>query len=292
MDSRFLLAATLAVAVFVSATAAASVSSDEHSSGAGQEARKDIDQAITEALEKCDRRAGKGMRVCDAGAGQEARKDIDQAITEALEKLRSEMQTGDASLGLPPLDPFVDSYLPFDINEEIAKAKGFLRNLTINNLSKFQIVQIKNDLKNLKAFFKFSFPLLHFTGRYNVSGRVLDSVNVFGDGNFWLNLTTLTTWGNVAISSKDGTENSAIVIKTLTVDFTLGDMKANFENLNGGGVQGAAINSVINENGVQLVTEQKSAVTSLISKYVVEFFNKLASKYTLKQVLQYLGVEN
>ncbi|XP_063224231.1 uncharacterized protein LOC134532031 isoform X2 [Bacillus rossius redtenbacheri] len=258
MDSRFLLAATLAVAVFVSATAAASVSSDEHSSGAGQEARK----------------------------------DIDQAITEALEKLRSEMQTGDASLGLPPLDPFVDSYLPFDINEEIAKAKGFLRNLTINNLSKFQIVQIKNDLKNLKAFFKFSFPLLHFTGRYNVSGRVLDSVNVFGDGNFWLNLTTLTTWGNVAISSKDGTENSAIVIKTLTVDFTLGDMKANFENLNGGGVQGAAINSVINENGVQLVTEQKSAVTSLISKYVVEFFNKLASKYTLKQVLQYLGVEN
>nr|CAD7267467.1 unnamed protein product [Timema shepardi] len=105
-----------------------------------------------------------------------------------------------------------------------------------------------------------------------------------------LNLTGLHTTGKVVISSEDGTENSPVVITSLDIDFSLEGFKANFSNILGGGAAGDLINSLINENGLEIVSQYKTELSSFISKTFISFVNELLQSYTLKEILDYLGV--
>nr|CAD7418656.1 unnamed protein product [Timema poppensis] len=105
-----------------------------------------------------------------------------------------------------------------------------------------------------------------------------------------LNLTEIHTTGNVVISSEDGTENSPVVITSLDIDFSLEGFKANFANILGGGAAGDLINSLINENGLEIVTQYKTELSSFISKTFISFVNERLQSYTLKEILDYLGV--
>ncbi|CAG2062490.1 unnamed protein product, partial [Timema podura] len=105
-----------------------------------------------------------------------------------------------------------------------------------------------------------------------------------------LNLTELHTKGDVVISSEDGTENSPIVITSLDIDFTLEGFKANFANILGGGAAGDLINSIINDNGLDIISQYKEEIRSFISKTFIGFANERLQSYTLKEILDYLGV--
>nr|CAD7459591.1 unnamed protein product [Timema tahoe] len=167
---------------------------------------------------------------------------------------------------------------------------GSLDNLYITGLSSFVIDEISNDLANLKASFGISFTEVDFKGIYDISGRVLNSLDIYGNGPFTLNLTELHTKGDVVISSEDGTENSPIVITSLDIDFTLEGFKANFANILGGGDAGDLINSIINDNGLDIISQYKEEIRSFISKTFIGFVNELLQSYTLKEILDYLGV--
>nr|CAD7444502.1 unnamed protein product [Timema bartmani] len=215
---------------------------------------------------------------------------VDDAIIKALENLRAEMKTGNAELNIPPLEPLQIQHLDFNLGEDLAVVNGSLDNLYITGLSSFVIDEISNDLANLKASFGISFTEVDFKGIYDISGRVLNSLDIFGNGPFTLNLTELHTKGDVVISSEDGTENSPIVITSLDIDFTLEGFKANFANILGGGDAGDLINSIINDNGLDIISQYKEEIRSFISKTFIGFVNELLQSYTLKEILDYLGV--
>ncbi|XP_069676257.1 uncharacterized protein [Periplaneta americana] len=223
-------------------------------------------------------------------AAREAKNAIDDAIIAALENLRKAMPTGDPDLGIPPLDPGYIEHEVINFEHRLINLILTLDQTTATKLSEFQIDKISNDLENLKAEFGITLPELHFEGQYIAAGDVPNIIQITGNGSFTLDLTGLATWGTVTLGSTGGTEDGTVFIDTLDIDFTLQALKTGFENFMGGGAVGDLMNDLISEQGPEYLEQLKPDINEYIANVVLGLANPILGHYTLKEILDILGV--
>ncbi|XP_067004598.2 uncharacterized protein [Anabrus simplex] len=218
--------------------------------------------------------------------------DIDNAIISALEALRQLMPKGIPELGVPVMEPLTVPHYDLNVDTELAKITASLDDLVIKNLSTFKIVKIANDLENLKADFDLSFERITLSGQYNMSGLAMGSLEIFGNGAFSLVVDGFDVGGTVYLSSQSGSKDSPAELDKLLVHFSVKGMASNFENLMGGGDLGELVNSLISESAPEFIKGHQAELSTLIADTVKGMVNPILSHYTLKDILDFLGVPN
>ncbi|PSN47718.1 hypothetical protein C0J52_04599, partial [Blattella germanica] len=215
---------------------------------------------------------------------------IDDAIITALEQLRQLMSTGYPDLGIPPLDPLYIEHEDLKLESQLINLQLTIDETTVTQLSGFVIDKIENDLANLKADFGITLPQLEFVGMYDALGEIPDLIQIIGNGSYTLSLTGLSTWGTVTIGSEGNSEDGAVFIQSLDLDFSLEALKTGFENFMGGGSMGDLMNDLISENGPEYLEQMKPDINEYIANLAIGLANPILSHYTLKEILDFLGV--
>ncbi|XP_068084018.1 uncharacterized protein [Anabrus simplex] len=218
------------------------------------------------------------------------RNDLDNIIVKALEVLRGLMPKGISELGVPVLEPFRLSHHGLNIQSELATISGSLDDLTIANLSTFRLKHISSDIENLKEDFVFSFGRITVSGLYNITGEMIDSVSVFGNGAFSLIVDGLMVGGRVRLARENGTDNNPAKIDELLIRFSIKAMQSNSENFMGGGEMGDLMNNVVSESAPQFIHQHQEELSSLLATAMQDLLNPLLEQYTIKQILDLLDV--
>lgn len=122
----------------------------------------------------------------DAQIGPRNDYELNPAIFHALNVLlRGEMRTGNPYTGFPVLAPFRSPRNEVDWRfGHLVDLEGELRNLRIDGLDGFQIIEASLNLRTMRFTFDFNFPQILFTGWYNLNGRFGGLIPIFGQGNF------------------------------------------------------------------------------------------------------------
>lgn len=113
--------------------------------------------------------------------------EINDAIFYALDVvLRNEMRNGNPYTGFPVIAPLL---VPLFEDVEwrfghLVDLEGELRNLRIDGLDGFQIINARLSLLTMRFTFDFLFPNIVATGWYNLNGRFGGLIPIFGQGNF------------------------------------------------------------------------------------------------------------
>lgn len=122
----------------------------------------------------------------EAQLGQRSEYELNGAIFHALNVvLRNEMRTGNPYTGFPILAPHRSDRSPVAWRfGHLVDLEGEMRNLRIDGLDGFQILDASLNLRTMRFTFDFNFPQVLATGWYNLNGRFGGLIPIFGQGNF------------------------------------------------------------------------------------------------------------
>ncbi|CAG9771957.1 unnamed protein product [Ceutorhynchus assimilis] len=126
--------------------------------------------------------------------------------------------------------------------------------------------------------FGLDIPLLDIKSRYNLKGQIL-VLPLLGQGHCEIKLYNILTKvsTNLTFVEKDGRE--LMHIDSMKVKFRIGGLKVKFENLfNGNKILGQTVNSFINHNGLEIVSELEESISTSLA----EIFKKLLNNVFMK----------
>lgn len=130
-----------------------------------------------------------------------------------LEKLKEYIKNGNPKLSIPVLDPLQIKNMSIDLNEKgLISLKGILKNLRSNGLSDYKVNQGDFMLAGLKVDVGLLFNQISVMTDYNVTGTLVDSFSIFGNGNIRVVVKGL----NVTVDMKLGVKNNTLNISNLT----------------------------------------------------------------------------
>lgn len=73
----------------------------------------------------------------------------------------------------------------------VFRAKGFVKNVVVQNLNKFTINDINFDVLYMRIDFSFNFPEITATGKYSINASITGLTTVEGDGPFEVTVKSL-----------------------------------------------------------------------------------------------------
>lgn len=124
----------------------------------------------------------------EAQLGVRTEYELNAAIFHALDVvLRGEMRNGNPYTGFPVMAPFRS-----DRNAvawrfgHLVELEGELRNLRIDGLDGFQIIDASLNMRTMRFTYDFIFPSIMISGWYNLNGRFGGLIPIFGQGNFMI----------------------------------------------------------------------------------------------------------
>lgn len=83
---------------------------------------------------------------------------------------------------------FPNNFLSFFFS---CRAKGFLKNIVVQNLNQFTINDINFNVLTMRIDFSISFPEISATGKYSINASIAGLTTVEGDGPFDVTVKSL-----------------------------------------------------------------------------------------------------
>ncbi|KAK8733727.1 hypothetical protein OTU49_006454, partial [Cherax quadricarinatus] len=166
---------------------------------------------------------------------------IDDKIVEALENFRSNMSSGWPDLGIPPLDPLFLSTVDLNITSDDTHVFGTLTEVSINNLSNFNIDLVHSTLIYLRVQVELGYQGVEIDGHYDLQGQ-LGVFPIYGSGPFRLDALNSSLNIEVALGVDEFDE---LGVTELTIYFDCNTTEVDFEGIMGGGDMGDFVNGVL-----------------------------------------------
>ncbi|KAL2712990.1 hypothetical protein V1478_017581 [Vespula squamosa] len=143
-----------------------------------------------------------------------------------VDKFRDLMKNGNATLGIPVLDPFKLKQYVYQIDEDrIVKAQGFLTSLQVDELSTFKVIKEDFNLIGIKVNLHFLWDSIKLVTEYTLDGILMDFLSIYGFGDIKANVKGLDIDVKMSFSIRDGNVyvrsfESAIKLKELDLNIT------------------------------------------------------------------------
>ncbi|CAH1397719.1 unnamed protein product [Nezara viridula] len=208
--------------------------------------------------------------------------DYGKCLDSEIEKAMHFFKGGNKKLGVNPLDPFKFEKLMVDQGTGPVAIKLEFKNTEIRGLTDAKIFDAKNDWKTIS--FKGKVDSLQIIGDYTISGKVL-VLPISGSGKS--NITMLDAEAKVSIKLKEIDNKGKPYVQAESIECTITPKKTifNFLNLfNGDKALGDNMNTFLNENHEQIITELNPAISRGLSQGFGEIINQILSKIPLKEV--------
>ncbi|PSN47722.1 hypothetical protein C0J52_04597 [Blattella germanica] len=174
---------------------------------------------------------------------------------------------------LPPLDPLeIETFEldPLELSGSLILDRLILEGLKLNGLSSFTATELNANILLLRLTFDLSFSLDAQAEYLDLDATVGDILPFFGNGSVELGLD-LRLNGTLRL----GYENGFVIIGTLLVDITFGDMTFSLSNIMdfGGTREAVVFNKVMGDVTPQILNLTLGSLKDSLIASIVEIVN-------------------
>ncbi|XP_003691956.2 uncharacterized protein LOC100865493 [Apis florea] len=199
-----------------------------------------------------------------------------------LEKLKEYIKKGNSKLCIPVLDPLRIENMNIDLNEKgLISLKGILKNLRSNGLSDYEVNRGDFTLIGLKGDIGLLFNQINIMTDYNVTGTLVDSFSIFGNGNIRAVIKGL----NVTIDLKLGVNNNKVNISNLVFHAHLKECNCVITGLYNDEEVSKLLSKVITEVLPGLLDDYQTEISNYASPIIAKTLNKFLNNISLKDLL-------
>uniref|UniRef100_A0A6M2DWL5 Putative hemolymph juvenile hormone binding protein n=1 Tax=Xenopsylla cheopis TaxID=163159 RepID=A0A6M2DWL5_XENCH len=211
---------------------------------------------------------------------------INQDMVAFFERLQEWMPYLDCieEIDLPVMEPLFTETLDFDLVHEIGKFKGNFANMTIKNLSKYNVDLFNLNIIMLTVKANMSLPEIRLDGLYKLDGNIGDLIPIFGEGNLEISLQNIT----VGVVAK--MKAIPFSIQDLKIDFKIQGFKGHFYGLMGDPELEETFNKLINDIALEaldvLWPEIEVGLVDMIKQMVADANLSLTDMLKLMKIIK------
>nr|CAD7431771.1 unnamed protein product [Timema monikensis] len=156
---------------------------------------------------------------------------------------------------------------------------GHVEDVTIWNLSTYQVKHFTIVWENSAVQFNLFFPELFLKGHYDINGSFGNAIYAYGKGPFTVRLIGLEVSGLTTACFQD----KALFLESLVLDFTIQRYEGNLENMMGDEKLSQLINRMLNDSLVDVLNYFKPDISKVMSKKVLDFGNGYLKEMSFSQ---------
>ncbi|KAJ3650314.1 hypothetical protein Zmor_022009 [Zophobas morio] len=212
---------------------------------------------------------------------------VEDRLRHLLEEFRKLILRGIPELSIPILDPLHIEKIEFDVVHDAAGLKGNVQDVTVRHISKFVIDDEKfKDLGGLryKLDLNLTFPRLTIDGFYKLNGLVGDSIPIFGEGEFWLNLIDF----KLAISTVIQFDHLKLKLTSLFINIKLRKLENHFDNFMHDEEIGELFNKAISKMAPEAIDLLWPDIKKPIEEQVKNYVNSVFDNATISSLARRL----
>lgn len=200
-----------------------------------------------------------------------------------LEKLKEYVKNGNSKLCIPVLDPLQIKNMSIELNEKgLISLKGILKNLRSNGLSDYKVNQGDFMLAGLKVDVGLLFNQINVMTDYNVTGTLVDSFSIFGNGNIRVAIKGL----NVTVDLKLGVKNNKLNISKLMFNVHLKEFDCAITGLYNDEEVSKLLSKAITEVLPGLLDDYQTEISNYASPIIANTLNnKFLNNLSLKDLI-------
>nr|CAD7268403.1 unnamed protein product [Timema shepardi] len=162
-----------------------------------------------------------------------------------------------------------DNAILFNFLCAASSMSGHVEDVTIWNLSTYQVKHFTIVWENSAVQFNLFFPELLLKGHYDINGSFGNAIYAYGKGPFTVRLIGLEVSGATTASFQD----KALFLESLVLDFTIQRYEGNLENMMGDEKLSQLINRMLNDSLLDVLNYFKTDISKVMSKKVLDLGN-------------------
>ncbi|XP_015117933.1 uncharacterized protein LOC107041736 [Diachasma alloeum] len=225
-----------------------------------------------------------GLFDADSRSPRHLRSYTSQLHTFLDVKLRKLLKEGNATLGVPIMDPLDKPELAIELDEKKAKVNVSINNLHVEGLTDYKVDTAKVSIFPTKITVGLTFPEIKPSGKYSVKGVVMDGVNVYGDGEFQVNIKNFSVQTVVAVSLENG-----IKVKSIKLEISLGGLELKATGIFNDENTSILLSEIISDMAPQLISDYHDEITTNVSAFLVEIANVFLNGKHISDITAILG---
>ncbi|XP_035208656.1 uncharacterized protein LOC118183288 [Stegodyphus dumicola] len=208
--------------------------------------------------------------------------DLEKYLREALENFREQMKSGIPSINMPVLDPLHLQNLDINVHENLATMTLKIKEITVTDLSTFQVPHIYPDLESFFLEVNLTLPQVSSWGKYYLDGKLLKIFPLRGDGNFKINLTVAEIGGVGQLKFV----NKTLLMQKLELDLTWKKLDIFLENFLGGGKFAEVLQRMLPAVGKSVFDNFKPDILRMMNTALMDAVNKELKKPEVKKIIE------
>lgn len=206
------------------------------------------------------------------------------AFESLLEKFKAILKTGNASLGIPPVDPFTADKLPIQFNKEKTKVDALLKKVNVQGMSEYTVNSADYQIISLKVELNLTWPLVVANAEYKLQANVND-FNIFGKGDVGLVARNFDFAGVITFNVK----GKYLEVRCVQTKFFLKKMNIKITGLFDDEKLSELISTVLSDMLPQLIVDYQDAIAKKLNVIVTNVLNNFLSDKTLGDLLKWLS---
>ncbi|XP_032688116.1 uncharacterized protein LOC116852158 [Odontomachus brunneus] len=207
-------------------------------------------------------------------------------LEDVLESLRDLIKTGNATLGLPPLDPLCIEKVPVNIDvKDTIKLDAILTNIDVRGLSSYKVNSADFQLIGMKLMANLTWEHINASTDYNATGLIGVDIPLFGDGVINLDVQNFTFSVELSVTVHD---DVYLKVKSLETDFDLGGVVLDITGLWHDPEVSWLVSAMLSHMIPEAVCVNKEMIKGYIHPAAIEMIDNFLSDKTISDILKWL----
>ena len=206
----------------------------------------------------------------------------DGILVKVLEKFRTIIKNGNASLGIPPLDPLKEEHIDLNVNAGgLIELQGALDNLRAHGLSTYIVNKGDFAIVGFLANVSLTWDEIDIMTNYKVTTGKIADMNVYGSGTLMAVLKGLT----VTIDMKLGIKDGGLYAKALVLHAHLKGLSFTITGLYDDAEMSTLVSSIVSDIVPKLLEDYQEKLSEMGSPLVLKGLNKVLKNISLSSIL-------
>ncbi|KRT83899.1 hemolymph juvenile hormone-binding protein [Oryctes borbonicus] len=210
--------------------------------------------------------------------------DISKCILNSIALLRPQLEKGIKELDVPPLEPLPLDEITLKRGPTSTSITANITDIKVWGASKFEIQELRANVRKNKFNFRVRLPYLYFQGKYDLDMQIL-LIKLRGKGPITGNFSNYECEAVMKGTKiqRDGEEY--LRFDKMKVKIFVGEAKLNLENLFGGDpILGRVSNDILSQNSELFLNEIRPNLEASLAEKFTDIANKITLRFTYNEL--------
>lgn len=213
--------------------------------------------------------------------------NLEKCIINSVNLIRPKLEKGIPELHVPGIEPLLLDEIQMRSGPSQAKIDANITNVRVWGPSKFEVLDLKADVKRHRFIVRAKVPLIHFKGDYDIDMSIL-VLKYKGKGPITGNFTDYQFDCTMKGDLKERNGKKYLQFRKFGLDLIIGHSDLRLGNLfsgpNANPTLARATNEVVRENADLFVNEIKPVLESSLAQKFTDIANSITQRFTYDEL--------